>query len=113
MQQGKKRTINSNGLAYNPISLTYDNNPEGQKLRMRDEDNKIRGYVRAYNMDHSGNSAYNPLNGQERVGVNKIVPQELSQRYQERLSQFEESKRIKVPQSSNTETRRNNIFQYY
>lgn len=25
--QGKKRTANSNGLAYNPINLTYDKNP--------------------------------------------------------------------------------------
>lgn len=30
---------------------------------MRDEDHKIRSYVRAYNMDHHGNGAYNPLNG--------------------------------------------------
>lgn len=64
VQQGRKRTVNSNGLAYNPINLTYDKNPEGEKLKLRDEDYKIRGYVRAYNMDSSGNSAYNPLNGQ-------------------------------------------------
>jgi|LakMenEpi03Aug12_release.lakeMendotaPanAssembly.Ray.scaffolds.fasta_scaffold4284075_1 hypothetical protein len=29
VQQGRKRTANSNGLAYNPINLTYDRNPEG------------------------------------------------------------------------------------
>lgn len=29
VQMGKKRTCNSNGLAYNPINLTYDKNPEG------------------------------------------------------------------------------------
>ena len=33
---GVKRTANSNGLAYNPINLEYDRNPEGEKLRMRD-----------------------------------------------------------------------------
>jgi hypothetical protein len=27
IQMGKKRTCNSNGLAYNPINLTYDKNP--------------------------------------------------------------------------------------
>jgi len=82
VQMGKKRTCNSNGLAYNPINLTYDRNPEGEKLRLRDEDHKIRGFVRAQNMDQHGNSSYNPLNGMERVGVNKIIPTELTDRYQ-------------------------------
>ena len=36
VQQGKKKSINSNGLAYNPINLTYDKNPEGDRLRLRD-----------------------------------------------------------------------------
>lgn len=71
---GKKRTCNSNGLAYNPINLAYDKNSEGEKLRLKDEDHKIRGFVRAYNMGHHGNSAYNPLNGLQRNGVNKIIP---------------------------------------
>lgn len=61
--EGKKRTANSNGLAYNPINLTYDHNAEGDKLKRRDEDHKIRAYVRAYNMDHHGNGAYDILNG--------------------------------------------------
>ena len=60
---GAKRVANSNGLAYNPITLEYDRNPEGEKLKRLDEEAKIRGYVRAHNMDHNGNSKYNPLNG--------------------------------------------------
>jgi hypothetical protein len=56
-------------LAYNPITLEYDRNPEGEKLRRLDEDCKIRGYVRAHNMDRHGNSNYNILNGQDRLGV--------------------------------------------
>jgi hypothetical protein len=86
VQEGRKRTANSNGLAYNPINLIYDKNAEGEKLKLRDEDHKIRGYVRAYNMDHHGNSAYNPLNGEERIGVTKIVPNELTDRYREKLT---------------------------
>jgi hypothetical protein len=82
VQMGKKRTCNSNGLAYNPINLAYDKNPEGQKLKLRDEDFQIRGFVRAYNMDHKGNGPYNPLNGQQRAGITKIVPTDLSDRYQ-------------------------------
>ena len=86
--QGKKKTATSNGLAYNPINLTYDQNVEGQKLRLRDEDHKVRGFVRAYNMDTHGNGAYNPLNGDERSGVNKIIPNELNSKYHERLNEF-------------------------
>lgn len=66
---GIRRTANSNGLAYNPINLSYDKNPEGEKLKMKDEDTKIRGYVRAHNMDNRGNTNYNPINGGNRVGV--------------------------------------------
>lgn len=63
VRMGVKRIANTNGLAYNPINLTYDKNPEGERLKIRDEDHKIRSYVRAYNMDHHGNGLYNPLNG--------------------------------------------------
>jgi len=66
---GIRRTANSNSLAYNPINLSYDRNPEGEKLRTRDEDHKIRGYVRAHNMDYRGNTNYNPINGTDRVTV--------------------------------------------
>lgn len=66
---GIRKTANSNSLAYNPINLSYDRNSEGEKLKNRDEDHKIRGYVRAHNMDFRGNSKYNPLNGGDRVGI--------------------------------------------
>ena len=55
-------------------------------MKLRDDDHKIRGYVPEYNMEHHGNSAYNPLNGEERGGVSKIVPNELTDRYKEKLS---------------------------
>jgi hypothetical protein len=56
-------SLTSHRLAYNPITLEYDRNPEGERLKRLDEDAKIRGYVRAHNMDHNGNSKYNPLTG--------------------------------------------------
>ena len=43
-----------------------------------DEDAKIRGFVRAHNMDNKGNSGYNLLNGQNRIGVEAIIPQDLT-----------------------------------
>jgi hypothetical protein len=67
---GKRRTANNNGyfmrlfrLPFNPINLEYDKNPEGEKLKYKDEDLRIRGFVRAHNMDNKGNSKYNPLTG--------------------------------------------------
>jgi hypothetical protein len=62
-------------LAYNPITLEYDRNPEGEKLKRMDEDAKIRGFVRAHNMDHNGNSKFNPLNGENRIGIESVIPQ--------------------------------------
>lgn len=50
-------------LAYNPITLEYDKNPQGERLKRLDEQSRIRGFVRAHNIDHYGNSKYNPLNG--------------------------------------------------
>lgn len=65
-------------LAYNPISLEYDSNPEGNKLKIRDEDNKIRSYVRAQNMENRGNSKYNLITGGDRVNVESIIPNDLN-----------------------------------
>ena len=48
---------------------------------MKDEDQKIKGFVRAHNMDFHGNSKFNPLNGCDRVGIEKIIPAELTDRY--------------------------------
>jgi hypothetical protein len=51
-------------------------------LRRNDEDAKIRGFVRAHNMDHRGNSKYNPLTGQSRPGIEQVIPEELNQRFE-------------------------------
>lgn len=61
--------------------MEYDRNPEGDKLKRMDEDTKIRGYVRAHNMDYKGNSKYNPLTGENRLGIEAVIPQELNDRF--------------------------------
>jgi len=68
-------------LAYNPITLEYHKNPEGDKLKRLDEDARVRGFVRAHNMDHKGNSKFNPLNGEARLGIEAVIPQDLGDRY--------------------------------
>jgi hypothetical protein len=47
---GARKTANSTSLAYNPLSLSYDSNPEGERLKIKDEDASIRRFVRAKNM---------------------------------------------------------------
>ena len=98
-------------MAYNPISLNYDPNEEGEKLRLIDEEQKVKRLVRAYNMDHQGNSRFNPLNGIQRGGVDSLVPENLTNKYRSRVEEFEDHKKIKVPHTS--ENTRKNIFFYY
>lgn len=75
-------------LAYNPINLSYDQNEEGERLKIRDEDQKVKRLVRAYNMDHQGNSQYNPLNGAQRGGVDSLVPGNLNGKYKRKVEEF-------------------------
>lgn len=63
---GKK---NKGGAAYNVISLDYDNSQEGQVLKKRDDDAKVRALVRSKNIDMRSNCGYNVLTGDQRPGV--------------------------------------------
>lgn len=60
---------NCNGLPYNPITLQYDNSDQGRKLKARDDDAKVRAFVRSQNLDSRSNSGYNILTGDRRLGV--------------------------------------------
>lgn len=63
---GKK---NKGGAAYNVISLDYENSEEGQVLKKRDDDAKVRALVRSKNIDMRSNCGYNVLTGDQRPGV--------------------------------------------
>lgn len=76
---------------------------------MRDEDSKIRSYVRAHNMDSKGNCKFNLLNGEDRVGIEQVVPQDLRERYEHKLSEHYDHQRLKIPASSNS-IRSNKMF---
>jgi hypothetical protein len=60
---------NKGGAAYNILNLNYDNTKEGEMLRQRDADAKVRSLMRSKNIDTIGNSAYNLMNGQERRSI--------------------------------------------
>ncbi|CAD8051486.1 unnamed protein product [Paramecium sonneborni] len=86
---------NTNGLAYNPITLEYAQNEAGQKLKRYDEQHQVRKFVRAKNLDFRANSGYNVLSGQERQGVDQIVPDELRSDYQQRVKNLQNQLNLK------------------
>ena len=60
---------NKGGSAYNILSLQYENSPEGEFLKDRDNDSQVRALMRSKNIDIRSNCGFNPLNGSERRSV--------------------------------------------
>jgi hypothetical protein len=59
-QAGKK---NKGGSAYNIVNLDYDTNKDGQKLRVVDNDAKVRALIRSKNLEAKNNTGFNILTG--------------------------------------------------
>ncbi len=57
---------NKGGAAYNILSLNYDQSPDGEYLRQRDDDAKVRALMRSKNIDTRSNCGYNLVNGSGR-----------------------------------------------
>ena len=62
---------NNPGMAFNPITLKYDNSVQGEILKKRDEESKYRALVRASNIDRHTNTGYNILTGEDRTIMQK------------------------------------------
>ena len=60
---------NKGGAAYNILSLQYEPNDEGNYLRERDQDAKVRHLMRSNNIDTRSNCGFNLVNGSERLSV--------------------------------------------
>ena len=60
---------NKGGAAYNILSLAYDPTPDGEYLKERDDDSKVRALMRSKNIDTRANCGFNLVNGQERRSV--------------------------------------------
>lgn len=60
---------NKGGAAYNILNLNYDNSREGEYLRLRDDDAKVRSLLRSKNIDTLSNNQHNILNGDHRRQV--------------------------------------------
>ena len=63
---------NKGGSAYNILSLQYDPSAEGEFLKQRDEDSKVRALCRSKNIDIRSNCGFNPINGSNRQSI--VVP---------------------------------------
>ena len=58
---------NNPGMAFNPLTLQYDNSVQGEILKKRDDESKFRALMRATNIDKHANAGYNIINGEERT----------------------------------------------
>ena len=54
---------NKGGSAYNILSLQYENSPDGEYLKDRDNDAKVRALMRSKNIDVRANCGFNLING--------------------------------------------------
>lgn len=51
-------------------------------------------------MDLRGNSKYNVLNGENRLGIEQVIPPELNGRYEQKKFEHYDNLRLKVPTSA-------------
>ena len=68
---------NNPGMAFNPLTLQYDNSVQGEILKRRDDESKFRALMRATNIDKHANAGYNIINGQERNIMEKRMIKEI------------------------------------
>ena len=68
---------NNPGMAFNPLTLQYDNSVQGEILKKRDDESKFRALMRATNIDKHANAGYNIINGEERTIMEKRMLKEI------------------------------------
>ena len=82
---------NNPGMAYNPLTLQYDNSVQGEILKRRDDESKFRALMRATNIDKHANAGYNIINGQERNIMETRMKQEIEPSvYQKNIDKINE-----------------------
>jgi len=51
------------------INLQYDTTADGESLKQRDEDSKVRALLRSKNLDVRNNCGFNLINGSDRLAI--------------------------------------------
>jgi hypothetical protein len=62
-------------------------------------------------MDLKGNSKFNVLNGENRLGIEQVIPEELNGRYEQKKYEHYDRMRLKIPISA--ESGRVNLLSRY
>jgi len=60
---------NKGGAAYNIISLNYENDRDGIKLKNIDQDARVRALMRSKNLDGKNNTGFNVITGEDRFKI--------------------------------------------
>ena len=60
---------NKGGSAYNIISLNYENDKDGARLKQVDEDARVRALMRTKVLDKKNNNSYNLITGEDRAKI--------------------------------------------
>ena len=61
---GERNRRNTNSVPYNPITLSYNNNENGDLLRHQDNMVRYRGAQRAFNLRSRDTCGFNPITGE-------------------------------------------------
>jgi len=64
-------------------------------------------------MDNRGNSKFDPLTGQSRQGIERVIPEDLNQRFEQKKGEHYENLRLRVPPSSANDGRPNSYSRFY
>tara|TARA_A100001015_G_C14772671_1_gene625889 strand:- start:136 stop:789 length:654 start_codon:yes stop_codon:yes gene_type:complete len=62
-EEGARNRTNVNSVPYNPVTLRYNDNEEGDDLRKSDNLVRVRAAQRAKILHDRGNSGFNPITG--------------------------------------------------
>ena len=82
---------NNPGMAFNPLTLQYDNSVQGEILKRRDDESKFRALMRATNIDKHANAGYNIINGEERTIMENRMRKEIEPSvYQKNIDKINE-----------------------
>lgn len=60
---------NKGGAAYNIISLNYQGDKDGERLKKVDEDARVRALMRTKNLDGKNNTNFNVITGEDRFKI--------------------------------------------
>eukprot|EP00944_MAST-04C_sp_MAST-4C-sp1_P001358 g1358.t1 len=70
--EGARNRTNVNSVPYNPVTLRYNDNKEGDDLRKSDNLVRVRAAQRAKILHDRGNSGFNPITGS--LAAEVVVP---------------------------------------